>query len=81
MKNNQEECLWLMYINKAIVEEQAEERGAHPGLPVDGRLHLGFDGGVDVGTRFRVKIGGELSIGPPHEEEQDARQSQDGHRT
>ena len=40
------------YIDKAIVEEQAEERSTHPGLPGNSGVHLVSDCGEEFWARF-----------------------------
>jgi hypothetical protein len=61
------------YIDKAVVEKQAEERGTHTGFLWYCRLHSGFDGGKELWTWFRVIISRELSIDDaPRKEEKES---------
>lgn len=57
----QQESNKEMYVNEAIVKEEAEEGRAHPSLVLNGRMHDGFDSVEETRARFRVKISGELS--------------------
>ncbi|ESR49103.1 hypothetical protein CICLE_v10033987mg [Citrus x clementina] len=59
--------LIMDYVNEAIVEEQAKERGAHASLFRNSRLHDGFHRGEEVFASVCVEICRELSVCAPHD--------------
>jgi len=69
MHKVEEEAVHWNYIDKAIVEEQAEERSTDAGLLWYGRLHWGFHSGEEFWTRSVVEVGRKLCIGTPQYEE------------
>ena len=48
----------LAVLDEAVVEEEAEDGGAHALLPGDGGLHHRLDGVVHAGARVGVEAGG-----------------------
>lgn len=56
---------YKLYIDKTIVEEEAEKGGAHSRLLGDSRLHNGPDRRQEIRARPRVEVGSELSRGAP----------------
>ena len=55
-------------MNKAVVEEEPEQRGAHPLLSADGLGHRRPHDGLQVGAGGRIERGRELCLGGTGEE-------------
>jgi len=62
------------YLDEAVVEEEANDGGAHALLPGDRGLHHRLDGAVQAGAGGGVEAGGELRRrgAGQHQEESDA---------
>ena len=61
------------YVNEAIVEEQAKERGAHASLFWNSRLHDRFHSGEEVFASVCVEICRELSVcAAPHDKHKES---------
>jgi hypothetical protein len=55
-------------LNEAVVEEEPEQRGAHPLLTCDGLGHRRPNDALQVGAGGRIERGRELCVGDTGEE-------------
>lgn len=66
-------------MDKAVVEVETEEGGAHTLLPRDGGLDDGFDGVENLRACFLVVAGAQLSGGTGRQERHRQQQTSDDH--
>jgi hypothetical protein len=60
----------IPYLNEAVVEEEAEKGGAHPGVAVDGTRHDGAHRGLQRRAAGVVERRRELAIGRGREKQE-----------